>query len=596
MLSSMTTPPEHPGTDPTPAEDQWLQQSLDALQENSLSTPFAGFSTGTMAAAGDFAPSGPHLLVSAPTGVGKTRRVLGPAAKYWDGPAVLVSSKPDLVDLLAQDRINSGGHGHTWVLDLSGKIPDSDLPDGASKVYLDPTLLAVDNDSALDIAQIMVATSGGDMDRDPFWGNMAKPIVAGLLRAAGTDGIDWAAAASGIYASVPERPVTALANQIKTGEYGDPDEPETAERLDDLLKQAQQQESLWSAERSYARLTTEPSTPAWFAAAMRLQLLGQFDLSTQIRNLIFNDSNRTAGSIAMIVQLAFSAWLRDSIQPPEGAQLFHPDLMKHPRSTLFIVSPPDGIATPAALVAMDTLAARWRDNQTEKNKLKQLLFVIDEVCNTAPWAKLPVVVTEARSMGVAVVAAVQTTWQFNRAYDHHTGEEIRRVFPSVLLLTGATEPELLHDLKMTHHLRADFNGILPDLPRLPGSRDHGLLIHNAPPTEKPEDLAVFQNGVTVSLKDYAQLEDLLKPLPEDMIALPPATQRAPLDFHKMFAEQKRIWERELEKIRAKNKARRKVKAKSKVETKVKAKSKSASKTKNKSKSSRKRSSGKESSG
>lgn len=541
MLNSMTTPPEHPGTDPEHAEDQWLQQSLDALQENNLSTPFAGFSTGTMAAAGDFAPSGPHLLVSAPTGVGKTRRVLGPAAKYWDGPAVLVSSKPDLVDLLAQDRIDSGGHGHTWVLDLSGKIPDSDLPDGASKVYLDPTLLAVDNDSALDIAQIMVSASGGDMDRDPFWGNMAKPIVAGLLQVAGTDGIDWAAAASGIYTKT-KSPMETLVDEIKSGEHGDSEDPESMGHISELLSEAQKQELLWSEKKVSILPTTKPIDPTWFDAAMRLQMLGQFDLSAQIRSAIYNKSDRTTGSIAMFVQMAFAAWLRDSIRPSEGAQLFHPDLMMHPRATLFIVSPADGIATPAALITLDSLAARWRDNQTEKSKLKQLLFIIDEVCNTAPWPKLPIVVTEARSMGVCLMTAVQSTIQFKRAYPGYTDEEIRRIFPSMLMLTGAAEPEILSNLKTTHQLREEFNDTLPNLPRLPGSRDHGLLIHNAPPTEKPEDLAVFQNGITVSLKDYSQLKDLLKPLPEGMTALPPTTRQNPIDFHRKFAKQERARE------------------------------------------------------
>src|SRR5690625_2047720 len=45
-----------------------------------------------------------HVLVTAPTETGKTRRVLAPMATCWNGPAVVVSSKDDLMQLIMERR------------------------------------------------------------------------------------------------------------------------------------------------------------------------------------------------------------------------------------------------------------------------------------------------------------------------------------------------------------------------------------------------------------------------------------------------------------------------------------------------------------
>ena len=53
------------------------------------------------------AESAAHVLVSGPTGRGKTRRILAPAAVLWGGPAVVVSSKDDLFQLVMERRYGS---------------------------------------------------------------------------------------------------------------------------------------------------------------------------------------------------------------------------------------------------------------------------------------------------------------------------------------------------------------------------------------------------------------------------------------------------------------------------------------------------------
>ncbi|ACY19885.1 hypothetical protein Gbro_0555 [Gordonia bronchialis DSM 43247] len=133
-------------------------------------TPFGGFIDGARAI------TAPHLLCVGPTGRGKSRRVLGPALLMWEGPGVAISSKPDLIELAIEKRLGMGGHGKTYVLDLSGKVPASVMPDGAEMVVADPVALITDDDTAIDMTEILLRTSGssaggGDSaKKDPFFG------------------------------------------------------------------------------------------------------------------------------------------------------------------------------------------------------------------------------------------------------------------------------------------------------------------------------------------------------------------------------------------------------------------------------------------
>lgn len=58
-------------------------KSADAHEQQ---TPYAGTFKGTVV------PTAPHLLVSGPTGRGKSLRVLVPGALMWRGPRVLVTA------------------------------------------------------------------------------------------------------------------------------------------------------------------------------------------------------------------------------------------------------------------------------------------------------------------------------------------------------------------------------------------------------------------------------------------------------------------------------------------------------------------------
>ncbi len=435
-------------------------------------TPFGGFIDN------EPAQTGPHLLVSGPSGVGKSRRVLVPALFQWQGPVVAVSSKPDLIELALNNRLSWGGKSRTYVLDLSGQVPDSMLPDGVHRVVMDPTTLIADDDQAIDLAGAIIkaGTAGaGTSQGDPFWETLATAPLAALLRAAGTDGIAWARDAVG-----------------NTG-ADDDDDTEDAEFL----------------------------VPTWANAIARLTAMGSAMLAAELASAGALDA-KMRDSVVITMKSALAPWWRSTVVGGEGDRAFVPAMLEHPRSTLFIVAPADGVAAGAAVGCVDAITEHWRRGQTRPagKKLPHLLLAVDELCNTMPWAKLPIVVTEARAMGVCVLAAVQTTKQFARRYGGREGmEELQSVFPAMLLLVGADEREMLeraawaagrterHKVSTDHLGKAsqssEISDVLHGADLLPKSWDQGRLLRGTRPGENPGQRT--EAGLLVDLVDVSEL-------------------------------------------------------------------------------------------
>ena len=133
------------------------------------------------------AASAPHIVVSAPTRTGKTRRILAPAAILHPGPFVGVSSKPDLAELVITKRCM----GVTGVIDLRPEQTEV-WPDGVRRMVTDPTRTITDAHEALTVAETMLATSGvgfsgasgGNVAAGGLWETQAAPPLACLLYAA----------------------------------------------------------------------------------------------------------------------------------------------------------------------------------------------------------------------------------------------------------------------------------------------------------------------------------------------------------------------------------------------------------------------------
>lgn len=438
-------------------------------------TPFGGFIDGVPA------QTAPHLLVSGPSGVGKSRRVLGPGILMWRGPVVAVSSKPDLIDLCLEQRLEWGGHGRTYVLDLSGEVPDEILPDGVRKVVVDPTALVRSDDDALDLASILMqsgaAGAGGGNGKgggDAFWESISTAPLAALLRATGPDGIAWTREA---------------VSRLVPDDEGDEDQACWANAIGRL-------------EDSSPMLAAELDSAAGLDAKMR-------------------------DSVMVTMKSAVSPWLRSTVVGAPGTLAFTPDLLDHPAATLFIVAPATGVAAGAAVSCVDFVSKRWRANQTEAVKLPRLLLCVDELCNTMPWPKLPTVVTESRAMGIHLLVAVQATSQFAKRYGTDGMNELREVFPATLLLVGAPEKEMLEKAAWwfgqserqkvsTDHLghqsmSSEKAETMTATDLLPRSKAEGRLLRGSRPGATGD--GINEAGLLVQLVDISQIPFRAAPKP-----------------------------------------------------------------------------------
>lgn len=399
--------------------------------------------------------AGHHTLVIGATGSGKTRRVLGPATSIWDGPVVNVSSKPDMVAMTCESRQHAGGEGHTYFLDLAQSMTDEQLPGGVQRVYFDPCrLIQTDSDAMRMVDSFRDAQSnrGGDSQ---FWESLAAPVAAAMLRAGSLhpDGIHWVMQAKG------------RSNDTGSDNRAIRDVP-----------------------------------PSWDAAILLLKAAGS-DLWTALRD-IRNRSDTQTSNTGIHLDSWLAPWTDPALCPPEGEDvvLFTPTLLQNSRATLYIVAASGGVSNMITLICFDTILNRWRKNQTEDIRLPRLLFVVDELCNTAPWLKLPVVVTEARGMGISVLAGVQSTEQFVRQFGGNVRDELRDVFPSFLCLPGADERHLWDRVERQR-------AIDPSLPAppVPGAviGEACLFYHAVPPVKG--DIAVddYISGFRVTLPDIS---------------------------------------------------------------------------------------------
>lgn len=416
--------------------------------------------------------SGHHTLVVGATGSGKTRRVLGPATSIWDGPAVNVSSKPDMVAMTCESRQYAGGQGHTYFLDLAQSMTDDQLPAGVQRVYFDPCRLIQTDSDAMRMVDSFRGTQSSRSNDGDFWEALAAPVAAAMLRAGSLhpDGIRWVMQAKG-----RSEAGCLLFDSVVNDDDELPSEDWTIRNV----------------------------PPSWDAAILLLKAAGS-DLWMALRDI----RTRTDGQIAstgIYLDSWLGPWTDPALCPPEGEDvvLFTPTLLQNNRATLYIVAAAGGVSNMITLICFDTILNRWRKNQTENERLPRLLFVVDELCNTAPWLKLPVVVTEARGMGVAVLAGVQSTEQFVRQFGGNVRDELRDVFPSFLCLPGADERHLWDRVERQRAI----NPSLP-APPIPGAviGEACLFHHAVPPVQG--DIAVddYISGFRVTLPDISDFD------------------------------------------------------------------------------------------
>lgn len=346
----------------------------------------------------------PHLIVSGPTGRGKSLRVLVPGALLWEGPRVLVSSKADFM----QEVISRGIHhrGRVYIMDLTGEIPDD--PDWLkdieyTRVISDPCSLVDNDDDALEMASLLIKVGelsasgggGGGGDNSAFWETQARKLLAGLILAgrASGKGIDWALQAAGQHSSDDEN---------------DP---------------------AWDT--AYGLLHDKDNKPT-SRHAREVRLKGQVD--AKMRDGL---KATMANAFSPWDSTTVSGYGRDDVVP------FAPEMLEgDDEPTLAIISSMDGPGVGAAVAAVETIIRHWRRNLPRG--LKRVLLSIDEFANTCFAAETEVLTADGiRQLGDLAGSTVTIrdgngNWVDARASAYGV-QELRK-----LTLSRGSEAKVLH--------------------------------------------------------------------------------------------------------------------------------------------------------
>ena len=340
------------------------------------------------------AESAAHVLVSGPTGRGKTRRILAPAAVLWGGPAVVVSSKDDLFELVMERR-----YGPKALIDLRPDY-DADYP-GVEMMSFDPTKLISTPDQAVTAANTMMQMSavglGSGIDQvsdGGIWESNTEGPLAAMLYAASPKGnnagIEWV--------------LLAVDNM----------------RLEDPNSQ----------------MSLEPG---WQMAADIVSNMPLFH--NALMRTLFMD-HRQRDSIALTMRKAVMPWMRLALRGITHRP-FDESFLSDPDATLYVLSPPEGSIAGAAVTLLEHLVKVWRAKTARREMRYRLLYVIDEATNVAPMPALRRHVGEGRGLGVNFLVAVQASSQFDTVYGSAYAHELRDIFPAALIMYGAAEMDML---------------------------------------------------------------------------------------------------------------------------------------------------------
>ena len=353
-------------------------------------TPFCGFVRDPQTKQRTVAESGPMVLVSAPTGTGKTRSVLAPAAVLCTGPAVVVSSKDDLFQLVAQRR-----SGPQALIDLR---PDYDATyPGVQAMSFDPTKMITTPDQAVTAANTMMQMSAVGMG-------------------SGADSVSDA----GIWESNTEGPLAAMLFAAALNDEG----------MDWVLLAVDNMD--WDEEKL-------PVEAGWQMAALAVQ---DYPLFYNALRRTLNMDPKQRDSIALTMRKAVMPWMRLSLRGDQP-EAFTADFLDDPTATLYVLSAPEGAIAGAAVTLLENLVKLWRAKTARKEMVDRLLIVIDEAANVAPMPALRRHVGEGRGLGVNLLLAVQASSQFDTVYGSAYANELRDIFPAALILFGAPEMEML---------------------------------------------------------------------------------------------------------------------------------------------------------
>lgn len=304
-------------------------------------------------------PSESHLLAIAPTGKGKSRSLAIPNLLHWRGPAVVLDLKGELTATTARYRRETLGQ-QVVVLDPWGITEEK----SASFNPLDTMAGTEDlGDEAYRMASLVAPPHSS---REPFWGERAEALVAGLI---------------------------AAVVSLKDGEP-------TLGRVNDLLTA---EDALYD----FAKLLDMRKDMADFA---RRQIAG-------FVGLVDNTRCGVLSSATSQMRLFAGERIRRST---ERSSFDLEAVTRGDPLTLYLVVPPAALLSHAPVIRLWFAALMSLVTKRRVRPPLSTLFVLDEMAQIGPMPHIQAAVTLSRSYGMRCLLMVQSYSQLRRLYpeDH----------------------------------------------------------------------------------------------------------------------------------------------------------------------------------
>jgi type IV secretion system protein VirD4 len=330
------------------------------------------------------------VLVIGPTRSGKTSGLVVPNVLDWQGPAIVTSTKSELVDLTAAHRRSQG---QVYVYDPTGEIVDR-----ADAVTWSPLAGCQVLDVAWTVAAWLCAglqQGGGRGDNDwAHWAESGKLLIAPLLFTAAAcdrsivDVRDW------IHRFDLDTPLELLAG-LADAHPGRDDDPQ----------------------RAIAMLSSIDQRP-----------------------------EKERGTVFSTVTRIFSVFNERAVAESAMTSQFNPDRFLRERGTLYLCTPrqsPERVASLFVGILMTVVARAYRLAATQpRGRLQQELgLFLDELANVVPIEELPALASQGAGRGIVLMSIIQDFSQLRARYGADRANSVLNNHGCKMVLPGISDPE-----------------------------------------------------------------------------------------------------------------------------------------------------------
>jgi type IV secretory pathway TraG/TraD family ATPase VirD4 len=332
------------------------------------------------------------VAVLAPPRSGKTLRVLVPAVLDHDGPAVVTSTRWDVVRLTATSRLQ---RGPVWVFDAD-QTSNVALPAGAVAAAWSPVDGAEDPQTAMVRARSLARASGAGhgVTNADFFADHAQTVLQCYLHAAALRGLSIARVRNWSLDPTDSEPVDAL--------------------------------------------RASPVAPGWGAELSR-----RAGVADRQRDGVWGVVQQALGALA-------EPRLLQRCCPAPGTGL-DPDDLLTAGGTLYVVGRAETQAVVAPLVAalveaITDTARRTAATRPSGRLAPSLLVALDEVAGIAPLPTLPTLLADGGGSGITTIIVLQSRSQARARWGEDTADAILAACTLRLVLGGGGELRELEDL------------------------------------------------------------------------------------------------------------------------------------------------------